>query len=173
MTLFDGRVFREQAAEDAQPQGAYVALLVSPQSARDVHGWARLMGLTDLVPPDALHATLMYSREMGLDESMHGDSPLPAPITVDRHNLPRVNVLGRPGDAGALVQEYDCDRLQAAHRELRDRYGLEHSFPEYRPHVTLSYDASSVPRHVLARLIRSPYPGPLVFDRRRVAFCNQ
>ena len=152
--------------------GAYVAWLLSPQSADSLSGWCRLMGLRDSVPPEDMHATVIYAPDGELDPCMHGDRPLPRPVELSRFNNPTSAVLGRPGSAGALVTRYDSEALASRHRYWRDEHGLKHSFPSYTPHVTVSYDAESVPQDVRRRVMANPYCGPLAFDRERIVCCE-
>ena len=34
----------------------------------------------------------------------------------------------------------DSPELEKAHKEIRDKYGATHDYPDYHPHVTISYD---------------------------------
>src|ERR1700735_1996125 len=138
--IFAGRSFREQASNET-PKGAYVAWLLSHRSARDIHGWARMMGVSNIVDPEEMHCTIICDPEKALAFGLHGDRPLSCPIELGYHNRPQTRILGQAGKSGALVTAYDSDLLAERHRFFRENFDLHPTFPSFIPHVTLSYDA--------------------------------
>jgi len=169
MLVFNGTHFTECAKQDTT--GTYVAWLLSPRSSQDIFEWAKYNGITDLVPPTEMHATIMYAPKDELESSIHGDHPLPMPVEINHHNRPKTRILGKAGKAGALVTTYDSDALTRRHFQYQDM-GLRHAQETFLPHVTLSYDASAQCPKVMKRLMCVPCELPVVFDRERVTYTN-
>ena len=160
----------ERASDLNTPQGAFISWLLSPKSARDVHDWARFMGVRDITPPEEMHSTIIYSPDGYLDSDLHGDRPLPMPIAFSHLNRPRTRIFGQPGTDGCLVTTYDSDQMMARHRFFRDTFGLTSNFPVHIPHVTLSYNAQLQDPRVIQRLTECPCGIPLTFDRERITY---
>lgn len=47
-------------------------------------------------------------------------------------------------DKNVLVMEVACKPLEKLHDYYMEKYPLSWNWPEYKPHITLSYDASTV-----------------------------
>lgn len=172
LTYVPGRGFVERAAALPPAAGTFVAWMLTDKTAREMRDWADFMGVVSLIPPEELHATIMYAPDQRLERDLHGDRPLPYPLALGRYNLPATRVLGKPGDPGALVTTFDSDRLAERHRYYRDVHGLTGTFPDYLPHISMSYDASAQRPEVMRRLMRCPCMMPISFDRERVADAN-
>jgi len=99
-------------------------------NAQELHAWAAAQGVKNLVPPEEMHVTQVYSR------SPVNLEPKDDTIVVKR----KIELLG---DKGALVLSFNSDALQARHAEAMAA-GASHDFPGYHPHVTLSYDAGDI-----------------------------
>lgn len=164
--------FVAMASDTRTAAGAFVGWLMTSRTARDIYDWANYIGVVNVVDPADMHATIIYAPDERLESDVHGDKPLPMPVELGQYNNPQTRILGKPGSPGALVTAFDSDRLAARHRYYRDVRGFKHSFPEYLPHVTLSYDAASQDPQVIGHLIRFPCCLPFCFDRERVAPAN-
>ena len=173
MHIYTGKGFVEQASDFdlRSPKGAFIGWLLNNRSAQHMYDFANFIGVVYPVPPDELHATICYAPDARLDQTLFGDHPLPMPVELNHHNRPVTRILGKPGSRGALVTAYDSDQLYARHRYWQDQ-GLEHTFPGFLCHVTLSYDSSAQDPEVVKRLIRCPCSLPVVFDRERIAVPN-
>ena len=57
-----------------------------------------------------------------------------------------------------LVMLLDSPDLSARHKELMDKYDLNYSWDDYKPHITLSYDAKD---YDISKL--DDYNGALLF----------
>lgn len=150
-------------------KGAYVSWLLSHRSAHDIYGWARSMGVTNLIDPEEMHCTIIADPERALDSSLHGERYLTCPIELGAYHRPCTRILGQPGEDGALATTYDSDTLMRRHQIFRDRFGLQPTFPVYIPHISLSYDAHSQAPEVLHRLVNSPCRLPVVLNRERIS----
>lgn len=80
-----------------------------------------------------LHTTLIYSRVQAQDLKVD-------PVTQHIATFAGYELFSNPdGDKTVLVALLNAPSIVARHRELMTRYNLTHDFPEFIPHVTLSY----------------------------------
>lgn len=170
MKFFDGQRFVEQADEFA-PKGIFVGWMLSPTTAWNLFNFASFHGVKDVVHPDDMHCTIIYSPNGYHDK--FGDTRLKMPIEVSHNNQPSTRILGKPGTEGALVTTYYSHQLADRHRYWRDEKGCDTTFPDFLPHVTLSYNAMDQDPTVIKRLIDYPCYIPLTFDRERVSPLKQ
>lgn len=103
-------------------------------NAADLHLWAKGAGIPNLVPPEEMHVTQVYSRQPVSGLNVMGNT-----ITVDGG----ARSLEPLGDKGAVVLHFASQELQDRHDEAMAA-GASHDFPKYLTHVTLSYDAGDV-----------------------------
>ncbi|KKX29192.1 phage portal protein [Rhizobium sp. LC145] len=129
---------RQQVAADAAPRSLYVSRKVL--NAGDIIAWAKGQGFSTTLPADDLHVTVIYSRtpvdwmKAGQDYwNEDGTLLIPpgGPRVVSRF------------DGGAVVLEFSSASLSWRHQELK-RTGAETSYPEYAPHITITYRSGEV-----------------------------
>lgn len=96
-------------------------------NAAQLHAWAAEAGIKNLVPPEEMHVTQVYSRT-------------PVALAPRRDTVIAKRDLRRLGDKGAVVLHFDSPELAARHKEAMAA-GASHDWPSYVAHVTLSYDA--------------------------------
>lgn len=77
------------------------------------------------------HTTILYSRKHLPDYKAAGKVKYDTPL----HSF---EVFG--GDTNVLVLKLDSPDLQERHNELMKEHKATYDFPEYIPHITLSYD---------------------------------
>lgn len=139
---------------DAKPIPLYVKRELL--NAGDLIKWANDNGLPTTLTPEDMHVTVLYSREpvdpikMGTawGEDEKGN------LTIKRGG-PRA--LERFGE-GALVLQFASWDLLHRHNDMI-REGASHDWPEYLPHVTITYN---VPEGFDIDAVR-PYNGELRF----------
>ena len=119
--------------------------------------WATSQGFKTTLPPDQLHATLAFSKKP-IDWSLitPETNQLVSSNNQDRH----VEVLG---DKGAIVLRFEDAALTKRWEEIC-AVGAEWKHDGYRPHVTITYDASGVDLDAV-----KPYDGDLVFGPEKFA----
>lgn len=150
--------------------GTYIAWLLSENSALLLHDWMQFVGVPNPVPPEDLHCTLAYSPGCFVDESMHGEWHLGTPYGCFDNNDRKISVFGK--SEPTIVLEIGGTPIHRRHEFYRDYHGLEHGFPEFKPHVSLTYDAEKFPRDVLQRITSRPFRAPITFDRERIEPLN-
>lgn len=141
------------AANDATPRPLYVYRRLL--NAGELIDWAQGVGVKATMPADQLHVTVLYSKQpvdpMQMGEGWSSD---PDGGLVIKAGGPRA--LESFGD-GALVLQFASWSLQSRHNDMVQA-GAFHDWPEYLPHVTISYDAGDIDLEAI-----KPYAGELRF----------
>lgn len=140
------------AANDATPRPLYVYRKLL--NAGELVDWAQGLGVKTS-PADQLHVTVLYSKQpvdpMAMGEGWSSD---PDGGLVIKAGGPRA--LERFGE-GALVLQFASWSLQSRHNEMVQA-GASHDWPDYLPHVTISYEAGDIDLEAI-----KPYAGELRF----------
>jgi hypothetical protein len=112
-------------------KGVYAACKISMESAKSIARWQQAAGIPNAVPVDKMHITTVYSRKP-CDYKPHGKID---PAVVAKPS--GFKLLGEDGKSLvlALNSPFLHDRWKQA-----IEYGASWDWPEYQPHVTLSYD---------------------------------
>jgi hypothetical protein len=138
---------------DATPRPLYVYRKLL--NAGELIDWARGVGVKATLPADQLHVTVLYSKQpvdpMQMGEGWSSD---PDGGLVIKAGGPRA--LERFGE-GALVLQFASWSLESRHRDMVQA-GASHDWPDYLPHVTISYEAGDIDLEAL-----KPYSGELRF----------
>lgn len=131
-----------------------------------IRAWAAEQGIASTLPPDQMHVTVAFSRAT-VDWSAL--SPDPGPLVVRPLDGPRSahQFPARDLPNGALVLKFTSQALQDRWQAFRDA-GASWDFPEYAPHITLTY---SVPAADVAGI--TPYAGVLIFGPEIFAEVNE
>lgn len=141
-------------AKDAAPRTLYVSRNLI--NAAELIAWAKGQGFETTVPADDLHVTITYSKTP-VDWMKMGDnwsSDQNGNLTIEPGGARLVEPLG---DKGAVVLLFSSSHLSWRHQSMIEA-GASHDFPDYQPHVTITYAGTAVD---LAQV--EPYRGKLVF----------
>lgn len=80
-----------------------------------------------------LHTTLVYSANKTIDGF--------EPQEIDQVATPdQFDIFSGSDGKKCLVIKLNCDYLKNRNKEIVSKYGVVEKWPEYKPHVTLSYD---------------------------------
>lgn len=149
------RIMRDAQLADGRPRSLYVSRRVV--NAADLIDWAKSQGFETTQPASALHVTVAFSRKpvdwmkVGDDWSSDEDGR----IRVKPGGPRTVEPLG---DKGAIVLMFRNDSLEWRHRRIHEEsVGAVWDFPEYQPHITITWDGKGID---LAKV--EPYTGPIV-----------
>lgn len=143
------------SANDAQPRTLYVSrkLLNGDEFLR----WAKSQGFETTLDADDLHVTIAFSRTpvdwMKAGEAWAGDKG--GTLTVQPGGARIVEPFG---DKGAVVLLFNSSELSWRHEAIRRDAGASWDWPEYQPHVSITYAGSGVD---LSKV--EPYRGELRF----------
>lgn len=136
------------AVKAAEPTTLYVSRPVL--NAEDIRAWAKEQGFKTALPAEDMHVTLAFSRTP-FDHSAL--VPEAEPIVVLGADDRSVEAMGDGAAVGLLFK----------HQTLADRHqaiktaGASWDWPEFKPHVTVTFDAADVDLGGV-----NPYDGPLV-----------
>lgn len=142
--------------KDAAPAPLYVQRKV--MNAGQILRWAKEQGFTDLLKPDDLHVTILYSEtpvdwmEMGVD--MYEDDQM-------RIGAGGPRIMEKFGDATVIT--FSSSRLKWRHEEMIEA-GATHGHPGYQPHISLSYSPQSVDLADVAAYNGPILLGPEIFE---------
>jgi len=127
---------RQIAEFAAQGGSSFAPLYVSRKllNAGPLLAWAKKQGLTPTVPADDLHVTILYSKTAVDWFGMAGEGWDWSSVEVGEGG-PRF--VERFGDA--IVLRFSDTTLRYRHEGMIAR-GASSDFPDYNPHVTISYD---------------------------------
>lgn len=120
---------------DAAPAPLYVSRKV--ENAEEILGHYALQGVTGLVSADDMHVTITYSRApvnwMKMGEALDSELEIP-------EGGARLSEAFGP-DKNTLVLSFVSSQLSWRHEDMVMR-GASWDWPDYQPHVSISYDFS-------------------------------
>jgi phage-related protein (TIGR01555 family) len=154
-----GAITRDQSLvllSDASPRTLYVSRKLL--NAAEFIAWAKGQGFETTTPADELHVTVAFSRSP-VDWMKAGADAWSGDEKGQLRVAPGGPRLVEPlGDKGAVVLLFNHSSLAWRHEEIK-RAGASWDFPEYQPHVTITYEA---PAGLDLDKVE-PYRGALVF----------
>lgn len=140
-----------QQANDAAPRTLYVRRDVL--NAAEITAWAKGQGFETV--QDGLHVTIIHTRTpldwIKVGQAGEWSSDEDGEMTIAPGG-PRL--MERFGDA--VVLQFASSRLTWRHEDIK-RLGAETDYPEYQPHVTISWNAAGLE---LSKI--EPYTGKIV-----------
>lgn len=144
----------EPVTADAAPRTLYVQRRLL--NASELIAWAKAQGFTSTLPAEDMHVTVTYSRSpvdwLKMGENWSNDKD--GQMTVEPGGARLVEPLG---DKGAVVLLFNSSQLSWRHQSMIEN-GASFDFPDYQPHVTITYAGGDVD---LSKV--EPYRGKLTF----------
>jgi hypothetical protein len=137
-TRLDIAEMLQQLLEKKAPSGVYVNVEPDEETRLDIYSFFKDQNIPGLIVPDEFHVTLMYApdQELADYEDKIEDDVGEMTATFAGYDL-------YSPEKNCLVMKLDSPALQAVHKTLRD-LGLVPTYPEYSPHLTLSYQGEDV-----------------------------
>lgn len=139
--LEEGNMFDEPVDEtdpisiaDSGANNGFVSVKPTVETARQIYNHLTSIGITDQIPVDELHVTVMCSKNKRIDT-------VPKPKEIYQAKQIGEPVIMGKDPWGALVLKLDSDLLHARFVELV-LSGAEHSYPDFIPHISLKYSPS-------------------------------
>lgn len=127
--------------------GTYSYAVFSRETKQALHSYTSKLSIPNAVRPDKFHVTVLYSNKTLEDY---------VPASVYNHELTATGVkfaVWPTNTTPCLVLILDCPDLVNHHLFLMKKYDAEYDFPEYIPHVTLSYDIGMYDVDILNKCI--------------------
>ena len=117
-------------------EGSYIAVKLSKETQDRLADFANSFKIENIVPREKFHITVIYSTK-SVPKTFKALGDIDPPILAQPKHL---TIFETKGGSSALVLELDCPELVKRHNDLMSKYNLKYDFPEYKVHVTLSYD---------------------------------
>ena len=144
---------------EKESKGTYAGLRFTPESKEAVMHYLRQNNIPKPTDIDKLHVTLLYSRKHLSDYVPAGKLDThhechPAGFDVWKTKPPE----GENQTEGwnALVMKFNAPSVVARHKELMAKHEATYDFPDYKPHITMSYNIGDMDHSALP-----PFTAPL------------
>jgi 2'-5' RNA ligase len=93
----------------------------------------KLLEIPNTLTKDKVHTTLIYSTKHVEGVEVNAEEVYNAFIS-------KLDIFTSSTGNKCLVAILECGKMVSRHKELMKKYGFTYDYPEYIPHVTLSYD---------------------------------
>lgn len=113
-------------------KGTYVGVRFDKESIKTIKEIQSLFKIPNPTPENDLHSTVVFSRN-------EIDFPIKTGIYEPIDPVVKFHVFKTQSGKRALVLKIDSEYLKQRH-ELANQLGATYDFPDYIPHITLSYD---------------------------------
>jgi len=114
-------------------KGTYIGVRYSKKDEEKILNLIKEMRVPNPIPEDDIHTTLIFSRRYIPDYS--------PPSKVDMYAYPKeFHIFKSQEGEEILVIKLDSPDLANRHKELMKKHNATYDYPEYIPHITLSYD---------------------------------
>lgn len=124
-----------------EQKGTYAAVQFDDDTCAALQQYITDNELPNGVPAKKMHCTVLYSRKpcpnfepLGTIDPPWVGTPTGLEVWESKGKL-----RDQPSTR-CLVLKFDCDELHDRHNTLMDEHDATYDFPEYKTHVTLSYD---------------------------------
>lgn len=154
-----GTITRDQALTilaDASPRSLYVRRDLL--NGAEFLAWAKAQGFETTMDAADLHVTIAYSKRP-VDWMKAGDDWTPGDDGKLIVKPGGARIVERLGNKGAVVLLFGSNDLVYRHERILREANASHDFPEYQPHVTITYQAPDG----LDLATVEPYRGKLEF----------
>lgn len=112
--------------------GLYIAVKYNPYSVNKIKQIAENYQVPNIIPLDKFHTTLIYSTKGAENVEVYQD--MEYVVLSDK-----LDIWTSKSGEKCLVLLVDCKQLVDRNLELMNKYQFVSDYPEYKPHVTISY----------------------------------
>lgn len=117
-----------------QANGTYMAVKYDKDAAEAIKELSNTLKVPNPLSREKMHTTIIYSRKHAPDLKANNDL---YPIIAKGKEL---HIFPTQDKKNALVLKLECEALVNRHNEIMAEHQTTYDFPEYIPHITLSYD---------------------------------
>jgi len=117
-------------------KGVYISLKVSEESKKEINKWQEKYLKGTEYNKNDLHLTLIYSKKEHKERIETSSYKIPVIVT-------EYDIYGEEGNE-CLVAKVKSEELLFKNSELVNKYGFISDFPNYEPHITLSYNMNNI-----------------------------
>ena len=118
--------------EQDHPNGTYAEVIPTPASLKTIEKLITTLNINEPTPSNEVHCTVTYSRKPCPDLANY-EPKMPVSARVQGFRMFPMRTGGI-----CLVLELDSQDIVELHKYARS-LGCSHDYPEYTPHVTLTY----------------------------------
>lgn len=132
-----GDIMEEKKEQEGK--GTYVGVKFSKDTKDRLKEYMKKNDIPNPLPRDKMHTTVIYSRKRADDIKPHGkiDPPwIGKPESME--------IFKTRDENNALVLRYKCKKLSDRHQYIMDKHDTTYDWPEFKIHVTLSYDCGDI-----------------------------
>ena len=129
-----------QEAVSAKPSGTYAAVKFSKKSEDIIHQFCLENSIPHALNPSKYHITLLYSKKYLPDYKPYGEYQVHIEGIPDRFDIWETSEADKKDHTYALVLKVKSPKLVERHKHLMKKYDAIFDYPEYQPHITLSYN---------------------------------
>jgi hypothetical protein len=140
-----------QLEEQKQQKGSYSGVRFDTETNKALHEYMKENKIPNAIRPDKLHTTVLYSRKYLPNYKPAGKITPPWTATPGDFTVWETNGENGP-KTKCLILQYDCPELVSRHKSLMKEHEATFDYPEYKPHITLSYDVDNLDVSKLPRL---------------------
>lgn len=122
-------------------RGTYSAVKFDKSTVDSLQDYIKENDIPNPIAASKMHTTVLYSRKYCPDYKPQGEISPPWIGTPD--GLEVWETKGKLRDEPTkrcLVLKFKCDKLSQRHKDLMKEHDATYDFPDYKPHITLSYD---------------------------------
>lgn len=133
--------------EIVETKGTYIGLKLSEKSKIFLTKLIKDFDIDNPISEDDFHVTLVYSRKPAVKNIVEPDN-------IYKCKIDTWDVWESQGKKSFIVK-LKCQKLIDRHKELIHKYSLTHDFPDYTPHITLSYNLRNDPnKDVIEKVLK-------------------
>lgn len=103
-------------------------------------------------PTDKIHTTVLYSEKYLPDFTSQGKIDPPYIVTPGNFVIWETQPDEDGETSNCLVLKVECKQLAKRHKEIIEEHGAVDRHKEFKPHITLSYDAGDIDIKKLPKL---------------------
>lgn len=133
-------IMKLQEVAEQPKKGTYSAVKFDDQTINKIKAYVDENNIPNALDPEKYHTTVTYSRKFLPD--LKPVDPIDPPWIGTPEQLEVWK--SQPDENGetsnCLVLKYKCDQLTDRHNQIMDDHGATYDFPDYKAHITLSYD---------------------------------
>ena len=130
---------KEDILKESQPEnerGVYVAVKYNQSTCDDLLEFIKEYKIPSSLKAEDFHTTLIYSKKWDDITDLNDDMEDSEIVAYPKE----LHVFETFDKKRALVILLDCPYLEERHKYLMKKYDLTYDYPEYLPHITVSYD---------------------------------
>lgn len=114
-------------------KGIYVAVKYKDSAKQQLNDFINNNNIKNPLDVDKIHSTIIYSTKY--DNIVELGDMMQVPVEIFKFEVWKTQ-----GGKSALVGKLFAPDLIKRHLELMSNHDLTYDYPEYKPHITISYD---------------------------------